>query len=212
MQDLFTGGAETSSTLAEWVMSELMRHPGEMAKAQAEVREAFDNINPRYHESHMDKLHYTRLVIKETLRLHPILPLLIPRLCRETCEIGGFEVTKCSTVVINAWAMARNPKYWDDPEEFRPTRFENSMADYKGSEFYYLPFGSGRRMCPGLGFGMAALELIVARLLYYFDWSLPGKILPEVLDMETIVGATAKRRNQLHLVATPYDVPIPFEI
>lgn len=75
-------------------MSELMRHPGEMAKAQAEVREAFDNINPRYHESHMDKLHYTRLVIKETLRLHPILPLLIPRLCRETCEIGGFEVTK----------------------------------------------------------------------------------------------------------------------
>jgi cytochrome P450 len=98
MQDLFTGGAETSSTLAEWVMSELMRHPGEMAKAQAEVREAFDNINPRYHESHMDKLHYTRLVIKETLRLHPILPLLIPRLCRETCEIGGFEVTKGSTV------------------------------------------------------------------------------------------------------------------
>ncbi|OEL20513.1 Cytochrome P450 99A2 [Dichanthelium oligosanthes] len=113
--------------------------------------------------------------------------------------------------MINAWAMARNPKYWDNAEEFKPTRFENSMADYKGTEFCYLPFGSGRRMCPGSVFGMATLELIVARLLCYFNWSLPGKMLPEELDMDTIVGATAKRRNQLHLVATPYDVRMKFE-
>jgi len=211
MQDIFTGGSETSSALAEWVMSELMRHPREMAKAQAEVREAFHNVIPRHHESHMDRLHYTRMVIMETLRLHPILPLLVPHLCRKTCDIGGYEVNKGSMVVINAWAMARNPKYWDNPEEFRPTRFENTTCDYKGSEFHYLPFGSGRRMCPGLSFGVAVLELIVARLLYYFDWSLPGKMLPEELDMDITVGATAKRRNQLHLVATPYDVPIPFE-
>jgi cytochrome P450 len=82
------------------------------------------------------------------------------------------------------------------------------VADYKGTEFQYLPFGSGRRMCPGWAFGMATLELVVARLLYYFDWSLPGKMRPEELDMETVVGATAKRRNQLHLVATPHDVRV----
>ncbi|XP_066334583.1 cytochrome P450 99A2-like [Miscanthus floridulus] len=151
------------------------------------------------------------MVIMETLRLHPILPLLVPHLCRKTCDIGGYEVSKGSMVGINAWATARNPKYWDNPEEFRPTRFENTTCDYKGSEFHYLPFGSGRRMCPVLSFGVAVLELIVARLLYYFDWSLPGKMLPEELDMDITVGATAKRRNQLHLVATPYDVPIPFE-
>ncbi|CAD6252918.1 unnamed protein product [Miscanthus lutarioriparius] len=156
-------------------------------------------------------LHCTRMVIMETLRLHPILPLLVPHLCRKTCDIGGYEVSKGSMVGINAWATARNPKYWDNPEEFRPTSFENTTCDYKGSEFHYLPFGSGRRMCPGLSLGVAVLELIVARLLYYFDWSLPGKMLPEELDMDITAGATAKRRNQLHLVATPYDVPIPFE-
>jgi cytochrome P450 len=148
-------------------------------------------------------------VIKETMRLHPSLPLLLPCLCRKTCDIGGFEVTEGCRVMINAWAMARSPEYWgDDAAEFRPTRLENSVADYKGTEFQYLPFGSGRRMCPGAAFGMATLELVVARLLYYFDWSLPGKMRPEELDMETIIGATARRRNQLHLVATPYDVPV----
>jgi cytochrome P450 len=190
-------------------MSELIRHPESMAKAQAEVRIAFNNRTPQHHESHMDALLYTRLVIKETLRLHPPVPLLLPRVCRKTCDIGGFEVTQGCRVMINAWAMARSPEYWDDAEEFRPTRFENSVvADYKGTEFQYLPFGSGRRMCPGSAFGMATLELVVARLLYYFDWSLPGKMRPDELDMETIIGTTARRRNQLHLVGTPYDVPV----
>ncbi|CAD6343190.1 unnamed protein product [Miscanthus lutarioriparius] len=197
--DLFIAGTETISSTAEWVMSELIRHPESMAKAQAEVRTAFNNIIPQHHESHMDALHYTRLVIKETLRLHPSVPLLLPRLCRKTCDIGGFEVTEGS----------RKPEYWgDDAEEFRPTRFESSVADYQGTEFQYLPFGSGRRMCPGSAFGMATLELVVARLLYYFDWSLPGTMRPEELDMETIVGGTARRRNQLHLVATLHDVPV----
>lgn len=86
-------------------------------------------------------------------------------------------------------------------EEFRPARFESNVA--LATEFQYLPFGSGRRMCPGAAFGTATLELVVARLLYYFDWRMPGKMRPEELDMETVVDATAKRRKQLHLVATP---------
>lgn len=203
--DLFIGGTETTSSVAEWVMSELMRNPETMAKAQAEVRRALDSKNPGDHESLLGSLSYTGMVIKETMRLHPSLPLLLPRLCREDCDVGGFEVPKGTRVIVNSWAMARSPELWDEAEEFRPERFVASTADYKGTQFEYLPFGSGRRMCPGMGFGLVTLELIVVRLLYYFDWSLPAGIRAEELDMDTTVGATARRTRQLHLVAMPYE-------
>ena len=186
-------------------MSELMRNPEAMAKAQAEVRRALDSKNPGDYESLMGSLSYTGMVIKETMRLHPSLPLLLPRLCREDYDVGGFEVPKGTRVIVNSWAMARSPELWDEAEEFRPERFVASTADYKGTQFEYLPFGSGRRMCPGMGFGLVTLELIVVRLLYYFDWSLPAGIRAEELDMDTTVGATARRTRQLHLVAMPYE-------
>lgn len=94
LQDLFTARTETTSAAAEWVMSELIRNPEAMAKAQAEVRRAFNKKELHEHESNMDKLYYMKMVIKETLRLHPPLPLLLPRLCRVTCDVGGFEVAK----------------------------------------------------------------------------------------------------------------------
>uniref|UniRef100_A0A0E0KMU7 Cytochrome P450 n=1 Tax=Oryza punctata TaxID=4537 RepID=A0A0E0KMU7_ORYPU len=202
--DMFTGGTETTSTSAEWVMSELMRNPEVMAKAQAEVRRVLDNKSPQDHEGLLDDLRYMKMVIKETLRLNPVLPLLLPRVCRETCEIGGYEVVEGTRVVVNAWAMARSPEYWDDAEKFVPERFEDGTADFNGSRFEYLPFGTGRRRCPGDIFGMATLELIVARLLYYFDWSLPAGMQPNDVDMELVVGATARRKNHLQLVASPY--------
>ncbi|VAH35743.1 unnamed protein product [Triticum turgidum subsp. durum] len=207
--DMFTGGTETTSSAAEWIMSELMRSPEVMAKAQAEVRRTFGNKNPRDHESLIEGLCYTRMVVKEGLRLHPVLPLVLPRVCRETCDVGGFEVTEGTRVLVNVWAIGRSAEHWQDAEVFRPERFADSTAtDYTGTRYEYLPFGSGRRMCPGGNFAMATLELTVARLLYYFDWSLPNGIRPEELDMDMIVGATARRRNQLHLIAVPYNVPI----
>ncbi|CAO2170612.1 unnamed protein product [Urochloa humidicola] len=126
-------------------------------------------------------------------------------MCRETCSVGEFEVAKGSRVIINSWAIARSPEHWDNAEKFKPERFEKNMADFTGTKFEYLPFGYGRRMCPGSGFGIAILELMVARLLYYFNWSLPDGVRPEELDMDTTVGASAKRTNQLHLVAFPYE-------
>ncbi|CAL4926064.1 unnamed protein product [Urochloa decumbens] len=201
--DLFLGGTETTSSIAEWVMSELVRNPEVMAKAQAEVREVFNKKNTCDHESLLDHLHYVSMVIKETLRLYPPLPLLLPHLCRETCDVGGFKVAKGTRVFVNSWAMARSPEYWEDGEVFRPERFEESTLDYKGTQFEYMPFGSGRRICPGMAFGLANVELIVARLLYYFDWSLPVGMKPQELDMDMTVGATARRTNQLRLVATP---------
>ncbi|CAM0884358.1 unnamed protein product [Alopecurus aequalis] len=208
--DLFTAGTETTSSAAELVMSELMRNPEMMAKAQAEVRRMLDNNSPEEHENHMDGLRYTRMVIKETMRLHPAVPLLLPRVCRETCDVGGFEVRKGTRVIVNAWALARSPENWREAEEFKPERFEDSpAAGYdKGTQFDYLPFGGGRRMCPGDVFALAVLELMVARLLYYFDWSLPDGMRPDELDMDVTVGSTARRTNQLRLVASPYKTPI----
>ncbi|KAM0915726.1 hypothetical protein ACQ4PT_010641 [Festuca glaucescens] len=207
--DLFTAGTETTSSTAEWVMSELIKNPKMMRKAQAEVRGMLDNKSPQDHENHMDGLHYTRMVIKETMRLHPAVPLLLPRVYRETCDVGGFEVKKGTRVIINSWALARSPENWPEAEEFKPERFKDSQASYdKGAQFEYLPFGGGRRMCPGDVFALAVLELIVARLLYYFDWSLPDGMRPDELDMDTTVGSTARRTNQLRLVASPYNIPI----
>ncbi|CAO2168645.1 unnamed protein product [Urochloa humidicola] len=202
--DMFVGGTETTSSSVEWVMSELMKNPKAMAKAQVEVRRVFDDKLPQDHESMMDELHYTRMVIKESMRLNPVVPLLIPHLCQETCDIGGFEVTKGTRVIINAWAMARSPEYWHDAEKFKPERFEDSTIDYKGSRVEYLPFGAGRRRCPGDIFGLAVLELMVARLLYYIDWSLPSGMRPNEIDMDMSVGVSSRRKNQLHLVASPY--------
>ncbi|PVH36737.1 hypothetical protein PAHAL_6G156100 [Panicum hallii] len=206
IMDMFTGGTETTASSAEWLMSELMRNPDVMAKAQAEVRRVFDNKRPQDHEGLVDELHYTRMVIKESMRLNTVVPLLVPHLCRETCDVGGFQVTEGTRVIINAWAMARSPEYWHDAEKFRPERFKDGMLDFKGSRFEYLPFGTGRRRCPGDTFGLAVLELVVARLLYYVDWSLPAGMRRDELDMDVYVGATVRRKNPLHLVASPYKV------
>ncbi|KAM0891014.1 hypothetical protein ACQ4PT_026688 [Festuca glaucescens] len=207
--DLFTAGTETTSATLEWIMAQLIKNPEVMAKAQAEVRLAFDNKSPEEHAGCLDQLHYTKMVIKEGLRLHPPAPLLLPRVCRETCDVGGFEVAAGSRIMVNAWAIGRSPEHWqDDPEEFKPERFNEIAApDYNGTDYKFLPFGSGRRMCPGANFGLATLELTLPRLLYYFDWSLPAGILPAELDMEMSVSAAARRKNQLHLVATPYKTP-----
>ena len=99
---MFAGGTETTSSATEWIISELMRNPDVMAKAQAEVRRVFDNVSPQDHEAMMDELHYIKMVIKESLRLNPVVPLLIPHLCRETCNVGGFQVTEGTRVMINA--------------------------------------------------------------------------------------------------------------
>ncbi|GJN36801.1 hypothetical protein PR202_gb25697 [Eleusine coracana subsp. coracana] len=204
--DMFTAGTETTSSVAEWVMTELMKNPNVMAKAQDEVRRVFGNKSAQDHENLIDDLPYLKMVIKEGMRLHPVIPLLVPHLCRETCDIGGFEVVEGTRVIVNTWAMARNPEHWHDGEKFWPERFEDGKADYKGSRFDYLPFGVGRRRCPGDTFGLAVLELIIARLLYYFDWSLPDGIQPDEINMDVVVGITMRRKYQLHLVASPHTV------
>ncbi|WVY92173.1 hypothetical protein V8G54_037687 [Vigna mungo] len=205
--DIFGGGGETSSTTIDWAMAEMMKDSRIMKKAQAEVREVF-NMKGRVDENFLDELKYLKVVVKETLRLHPPTPLLLPRECGQTCEIHGYHIPAKSKVIVNAWAIGRDSNYWSEPERFYPERFIDSSIDYKGSNFEYIPFGGGRRICPGNTFAIRNLELALAMLLYHFDWKLPSGITSEELNMSEVFGLTMRRKDELYLVPFPYH-PLP---
>ncbi|KAI3468315.1 hypothetical protein Pfo_024978 [Paulownia fortunei] len=201
--DMFSAGTETSSTTIDWAMAELMRNPRVMAKVQTEVREAFKG-KTTVEESDVQGLKYLKLVIKETFRLHPPIPLL-PRACRDECKVDGYSIPLKSKVMINIWSMGRDPEYWHQPEIFQPERFENSSTDFLGNNFEYIPFGAGRRICPGMSFGLANVELPLAQLLYHFNWKMPNGMTPADIDMTEAEGIAVSRKNGLFLVPTVYN-------
>ncbi|KAL0921508.1 hypothetical protein M5K25_008587 [Dendrobium thyrsiflorum] len=197
-------GSDTSSNTIVWAMTELIRHPKVMQKAQLEVRKVL-NGKRILEEQDISKLPYLNQVIKESLRLHPPAPLLLPRLCRETVELAGYTIPAGSRVLINAWAIMRDPKYWKDPEIFRPERFEETTLDFGVANFEFIPFGGGRRICPGVTFALASMELWLAQLLFYFDWELPGGRSIQDLDVEEACSLSLTRKNDLFLVATYHE-------
>uniref|UniRef100_A0A452Z0X0 Cytochrome P450 71D7 n=1 Tax=Aegilops tauschii subsp. strangulata TaxID=200361 RepID=A0A452Z0X0_AEGTS len=149
-----------------------------------------------------------KAVILETMRLHPAAPLLLPREASEPCKILGYDVPEGTTMLVNAWAIGRDPRHWEDPEEFKPERFESGMVDFKGTDFEYIPFGAGRRMCPGMMFAQASIEIVLAALLYHFDWELLGGVRPDELDMTEEMGLTVRRKNNLYLHAVVRVPPV----
>ncbi|KAB2606101.1 premnaspirodiene oxygenase-like [Pyrus ussuriensis x Pyrus communis] len=192
--ETFGAGGETAATTVNWAISEMIKNPRIMQKAQAEVREVF-NTKGQVDETGIKEMIFLNLVIKETLRLHPPFPLLLPRECRES-------------LVINAWAIGRDPNYWTNPDSFYPERFLDSSIDLKGKNFEFIPFGAGRRMCPGMSFGLASVEFPLASLLYHFDWKLSnGMKHDEDLDMTEAFGVSVRRKQDLHLIPIPYHPP-----
>jgi len=175
-------------------MSELVKKPEMMEKVQSEVRRIFDGKG-YVDETEIHELKYLRAVMKETLRLHPPVPLLLPRECSEKCKINGYEIPAKSKVIVNAWAIGRDPNHWDEAEKFDPKRFLESSIDYKGGEFEFIPFGAGRRICPGINLGIVNVEFSLANLLFHFDWKLP-----QDLDMTESFGLTMKRKHDLVLI------------
>jgi cytochrome P450 len=196
---MVVGGSDTSSNAIEFAFAEVMNKPEVMRKAQDELDRVVgkDNI---VEESHIHKLPYLHAIMKESLRLHPVLPLLIPHCPSETCTIGGFSVPKGARVFINVWAVHRDPSIWENPLEFKPERFLNSKFDYSGSDFNYFPFGSGRRICAGIAMAERMFLYFLAALLHSFDWKLPeGK----QMDLTEKFGIVLKLKNPLVAIPTP---------
>uniref|UniRef100_A0ACD5ZED0 Uncharacterized protein n=1 Tax=Avena sativa TaxID=4498 RepID=A0ACD5ZED0_AVESA len=213
--DIFNAGMETSSTALEWAVAELIKNPRVMAKATAEVRRAFEAGGTVLEQAIGEQLPYLGFVIRETLRLHPPLPLLLPRECREACQVLGHGVPRGTQVLVNAWALGRDERYWPDaPEEFKPERFEGddgaaaaASRDFRGADFELLPFGGGRRICPGIAFGLANVELPLASLLLHFNWDVVSGS-AEDFDMTEAFGITARRKANL-LLRPVLRVPLP---
>uniref|UniRef100_A0A0E0LDW0 Cytochrome P450 n=1 Tax=Oryza punctata TaxID=4537 RepID=A0A0E0LDW0_ORYPU len=196
--DMFAGGSESTSTTLEWALSELVRNPHVMHKAQAEIRHALQGKS-RVTEDDLINLKYPKNIIKETLRLHPVAPLLVPKECRESCKILSYDVPKGTIILVNAWAIGRDPRYWHDAEVFMPERFEKVAVDFRGTNFEFIPFGAGRRMCPGITFANATIEMALTALLYHFDWHLPPGVTPDGMDMEEEFGMSVSRKRDLYL-------------
>ncbi|KAK9757228.1 hypothetical protein RND81_01G149800 [Saponaria officinalis] len=199
--DMFSGGTDTTYTLVEWAMTELIRHPTIMQKLQQEVRQIAGK-NLQVNEDDVKEMKYLKAVIKETLRLHPPIPLLVPRVSLTDAKINGFDIPVGTAVIINAWAIQRNTASWENPECFNPDRFLDTSTDYKGQDFELIPFGSGRRICPGISFTTSNNELVLASLVHKFDWSLPNGARCETLDASESVGLTIHKKDPLLVVAT----------
>ncbi|KAK1294271.1 Cytochrome P450 71D10 [Acorus calamus] len=148
-------------------------------------------------------MYYLKAVVKEVLRLHPPAPLLLPRESMEDTKILDYDIPKKCRVIVNAWAIGRHPDYWEMPEKFQPERFLNNSIDYKGHDFQFIPFGVGRRACPGIAFAIATIELLLSNLLNHFDWKLPGELRGEDLNMDEAPGLTTRRKTSLVLIAEP---------
>ncbi|KAG8388764.1 hypothetical protein BUALT_Bualt02G0159200 [Buddleja alternifolia] len=201
LTDLLIGGTDTSADLVEWGMTELLRNPNKMSKAKDELRVVIGENN-RIKESDISRLPYLQAVMKENLRLHPVVPLLVPKKTEVDVEINGYMIPKNAQLVINAWAIGKDPSIWSNSDSFEPERFLNNKIDYKGQDFELIPFGSGRRICPGLPLASRMSHLMLASLIHNFNWKLEPGVKPEELDTNEKFGLT------LHKVVPLKAVPI----
>ncbi|XP_027338962.1 flavonoid 3'-monooxygenase-like [Abrus precatorius] len=204
--NMFTAGTDTSSSTTEWAIAELIRNPKMMAKVQQEL-DSVVGRDRNVKEEDLAHLPYLQAVVKETFRLHPSTPLSLPRVAAESCEIFGFHIPKGATLLVNVWAIARDPKEWANPLEFRPERFlpggEKADVDVKGNDFEVIPFGAGRRICPGMSLGLRMVQLLTATLAHSFDWELENGLNPEKLNMDEAYGLTLQRAVPLSVYPKP---------
>nr|AAG34695.1 putative cytochrome P450 [Matthiola incana] len=201
LTDMVVGGTDTSMNTVEFAMAELINKPELMKKAQQELDQVVgkDNI---VEESHITKLPYIVAIMKETLRLHPTLPLLVPRRPAEAAVVGGYTIPKDTKIFINVWCIQRDPNVWEKPTEFRPERFldNNKPRDFTGTDYSYFPFGSGRRICAGVALAERMVLYTLATLLHSFDWKIPQG---HVLDLEEKIGIVLKLKTPLVALPVP---------
>ncbi|PIA38484.1 hypothetical protein AQUCO_02800294v1 [Aquilegia coerulea] len=194
--ELFLAATDTSASTIEWAMTELLRNPHVLKKVEAELDEVVGR-SQKVTENDIWRLPYLQAVVKETLRLHPPVPLLVPRRCIEDTEYMGYSIPKETQVLVNVWAIGRDPASWEDPLSFKPERFLGSNIDYKGQHYQLLPFGAGRRMCVGVMLAQRMLYLSIGSMVHTFEWALEDGVTPETLDMKEMFGTSLRKAQPL---------------
>ncbi|XP_058772963.1 2-hydroxyisoflavanone synthase-like [Vicia villosa] len=190
--DFFSAGTDSTVVSTEWSLAELINNPRVLKKAREEI-DLVVGKDRLVEESDVQNLPYIRAIVKEALRMHPPVPV-VKRKCTEECEINGYVIPEGALILLNVWAVARDPKYWNRPLEFRPERFlenvvgegEAASVDVRGQNFQLLPFGSGRRMCPAVNLATAGMATLLASIIQCFDLQVPG------LHGEILKGDDAK--------------------
>ncbi|CAN1329213.1 Cytochrome P450 71D10 [Linum perenne] len=204
--EMFLAGGGTTTASIEWIISEIINDQRILQTVQEEVRQVFKETG-NVEEARLDELKYLDMVISEGLRLYPPGPLLVPKLNEEKVKLSnGYEIPAKTKVLVNAWAIHRDSRYWKEPEKFYPERFADYSGDYKGSDSCFIPFGAGRRICPGISFAMAIVKLTLANLFFHFNWRLPTNLESTGLDMTEVVGLTLTRKHPLCLIPVPHRI------
>ncbi|XP_042012214.1 cytochrome P450 76T24-like [Salvia splendens] len=202
--DLFVAGTDTTSGTVEWAMTELIRNPQKLEKLRNEIRSFMsEHGKQQVQESDISSLPYLQAVVKETFRLHPTAPFLLPHKASSDVEINGYIVPENAQILINVWASGRDSNIWKNPNEFLPERFlnENGNVDFKGRDFELIPFGAGRRICPGLPLADRMVHLMLVTFVGNYEWKLEN-IKPEEMDMNENFGITLQKAVPLKAIPT----------
>ncbi|XP_051118017.1 cytochrome P450 71AU50-like [Andrographis paniculata] len=200
--DMLIAGTDSAATVTDWALTELIRHPEKMKRLQREVEGVVGGRDRMVGTAaeQLEKMEYLDQVVKETLRLHTIAPLMLPHEALEECVLEGFRIPKKARVMVNIWAILRDPDVWPDPESFVPERFEGRRVDMSGQHFELIPFGAGRRSCPGRQVGLLVVKLLLSQLVHCFDWELPDGLRPADLDMSEIFSIVTCRADHLNVI------------
>lgn len=199
---MITAGMDTTAISVEWAMAEIVRSPRVQKKVQEELDKVI-GVKRIMTENDFSNLPYLQCVVKEAMRLHPPTPLMLPHRSNANVKIGGYDIPKGSNVHVNVWAVARDPAVWKNPEEFRPERFLEEDIDMKGHDLRLLPFGAGRRVCPGAQLGINLVTSMLGHLLHHFEWTVGPEKKKEEIDMSESPGLVSYMKTPLEAVATP---------
>lgn len=201
LQQILTAGLDTTSATLTWTLSLLLNNPKALENAQAEMDEHVGRER-LVEESDLKNLVYLEAIIKESMRLYPAVPLSVPHESIEDCVVGGYHIPKGTRLLLNISKIHHDPNIWADPYEFRPERFltTHKDIDFKGKHFEFVPFSSGRRMCPGGFFALHVMRLTLASLIQQFVLKRPTN---EPIDMTESAGISNTKGTPLDVLVAP---------
>ncbi|KAL2629026.1 hypothetical protein R1flu_013712 [Riccia fluitans] len=199
LQNMLMGGSETDANTSTWALAELMRHP-EIRQRLVDELDSVVGRDRLVEDSDLSNLHYLKATVKETFRMYPVVQLGVPHEAMEDTTVAGYDIPKGTRVLVNLYALGRNPTVWENPNTFDPERFMGKTLDVRGQHFEVLPFGAGRRQCPGMEMGIDRVELRLAQILQTCVLSLPPGM---EVDVEEGVGLTLPRAHPLQVLVAP---------